>query len=109
MSKLEEFLDQEINPLVPTIYNVALVAADTEYSQAIPSGTRKIGISVQGGKSVDFLRLAFVTGKVAAPTAPYFQIGQDKEFYENGIVLEGVTVYLASSVAAATAQIICWK
>ena len=95
-------------PTTPVIYNVSLVTKDTEYSQALPANTKKISISIMGGAAADTYRLAFVTGKVATPVAPYLQLTQDKEFYEPDIKLAAATLYIASSADAKVAQIICW-
>ena len=52
-----------------SVYNVTLTNANTEYSQELPPNTRSLAI--QSRTAVD-VRAAFVTGKVATPTAPYF-------------------------------------
>lgn len=95
-------------PTTPAIYNVTLTAADTEYSQALPSGTKKFSVSIIDGVSTNNFRVAFATGKVATPTAPYLKRGADQEYYEDGVNLTGATLYIAGSNAGDVAQIIAW-
>lgn len=95
-------------PTTPSILNVALTAADTEYSQALPNGTKRFAVSVMDGIATDNLRFAYATGKVATPTAPYMKMPQNIEYVEENVNLDTVTIYLASSAAGKTAQIICW-
>lgn len=92
----------------PTIYNVTCTDADTEYSQALPEGCKAFAISLQAGTDGEYLRFAFVTGKVATPTAPYYQMTATQEYPEYGLVLSGKTIYFASSEAAKVAQIMAW-
>jgi len=92
----------------PYIYNVTLTAADTEYSQALPAQTKRFSVSIRDGADTNNFRVAFVTGKVATPTAPYAKYPADVEYYEDGVFLNGVTVYVAGSHAGDVAQIIAW-
>lgn len=92
----------------PFIYNVAMTAADTEYSQALPAGCKAFSVSVQGGAAADIFRVAYVTGKVATPTAPYLTFPGDVEYFEDGLNLTSQTVYLACDSAGKTAQIVAW-
>ena len=89
----------------PTKYALALTLADTEYSQALPANTKKFRIHLR-----DFatFRLAYVTGKVAGSVDPYETIPAGSEKYEDGLNLAALTVYLASPVAAKTAEIEAW-
>ena len=88
----------------PTIYNVTMTNADTEYSQALPAQTKKFTIHTRDGTA---FRLAYVTGKVAAPTEPYFTIPT------NGIKSEdylttSVTLYFACAAAGKIVEIEAW-
>lgn len=96
-------------PSTVVVYNVALTLADTEYSQALPSNCKKFSVSIQDGASGDNYRLAFETGKVGTPTAPFVQLPQSAGYSEDNVDLASGTIYLASSVAGATAQIIAWN
>ena len=54
--------------LTPVVLNVTLTSADTEYSQALPIGTKYFSMQCRTAFDV---RYAFLTGRVATPTAPY--------------------------------------
>ena len=92
-------------PTTPAIYNVTMASADTEYSQALPTGTKRFAIHLQDWT---VFRLAFVTGKVATPTAPYLSIPASGEHYQEGINVSSLTLYFASDVASKTAEIEVW-
>jgi len=92
---------------VPTLYNVSLAAISTEYSQAI-TNAHKIIVSIQSGASTDSFRLAFATGKVATPTAPYLQYAQSVVYLIEDINIASFTLYLATTKAGVVAQIEVW-
>lgn len=92
----------------PTVYNVTMTNADTEYSQALPAGCKRFSLSIRGGVSTDVLRFAYVTGKVATPTAPYMQMTGDAEKYEMDLSLDAQTLYFACAGAGKVAQIEAW-
>ena len=95
--------------LTPTIYNVVLTNADTEYSQVLPETCRRFAVSIQDGTSTDNFRVAYVTGKVATPTSPFLKIPADAEYEEWDVLGSSqLTLYVASSVAGKTAQIVAW-
>ena len=89
----------------PTIYNLTLAVVDTEYSQALPANTRRF--SLQCLTDYD-MRFAFVAGKVAVPTAPYALVGAGMNYYEEGLNIESVTLYVGTDQAGTVAEIICW-
>ena len=91
----------------PTIYNVTLTSADTEYSQAMPTNCR--GFEFQCRTESD-VRFAFVTGKVAGPTAPYMTL-KAGDYYYSFPISQGdapSTLYLASSTSGVVVEIIAW-
>lgn len=99
------------NALVSTtvnIYNVTCTNANTEYSQVLPSNTKKIILSVIDGSDSNNIRLSYVTGKVATPTAPYKKYNQNVEYVVEDILFNG-TIYFASSFAGVVVQIECWS
>jgi len=57
--------------LIPEVFNLTLTDADTEYSQVLSKGTKYF--SLQCRTAFD-MRVAFRTGFVATPTAPYATI-----------------------------------
>ena len=91
----------------PAVYNVTLTLADTEYSQALPANCR--GFEFQCRTSHD-VRFAFVTGKVAGPTAPYMTL-KAGDWYYSGPIAQGdapSTLYLASGTAGVVVEILGW-
>ncbi len=90
----------------PTIYNVDMTLADTEYSQALPTGTKILEIREQ---SMNFAtRYAFTTGKVAGPAAPYRSLNVGEVKTVEGLSLTGKTIYFACSTAGKTMEIEVW-
>ena len=89
----------------PTIYNVTLTNANTEYSQALSANTKKFSIHL---RDFSAFRFAYVTGKVAAPTAPYQTIPAGGEKAEELIQPAALTLYFASSDAGKIAEIEAW-
>ena len=89
----------------PALYNVTLTAANTEYSQALSANTKKFSIHL---RDFSAFRFAYVTGKVAAPTAPYETIPEGSEKVEELIQPATLTLYFASAVAGKIAEIEEW-
>jgi hypothetical protein len=90
----------------PIEYNVTLTLANTEYSQALPAGTRKVVFRCRSAADV---RYAWVTGKVAGLTAPYQTLKTGAEYATDGINLTGRTLYLASASAGVVVEIEAWQ
>jgi hypothetical protein len=96
-------------PRTPAIYNVTLTSADTEYSQALPAGCKRFSVSIRDGVGTNNFRIAFVTGKVATPTAPYLKYPCTVEYSQGDIEFPAAkTVYIAGSNAGDVAQIEAW-
>ncbi len=99
----------DIDPLssadTPAIYNVTMTLADTEYSQALPSNCKKFLIHTRDGTA---FRLAFVTGKVATPTAPYFTVPSANSYNEDLIQPSTLTLYFGCAEAGKVIEIIAW-
>ena len=89
----------------PTIYNVALTNADTEYSQALPSNTKRFSVHL---RDYSEFRLAYESGKVATPTEPYLTIPAGSEHYQDGLDASGLTLFIASPAAGKVAEIEVW-
>ncbi len=102
----ETTLAKTIPAATPTIYNVTMTNANTEYSQALPAATKKFLIHTRVGEA---FRLAFATGKVATPTAPYFSITPSDAYSEDLVLSSAITLYFASATAGAVAEIITWS
>lgn len=89
----------------PTVYNLTLTSADTEYSQALPANTREVRFRCRTAYDV---RFAWVTGKVATPTAPYLTLPAGSDYYSDNDNLASQTLYLASAQAGVVVEIECW-
>lgn len=91
----------------PNSYNVTLTNLDTEYSQALPNNTRFLEFQCRTEAEI---RFAFVTGKVATPTAPYHTLKAGDYYYSPQMMqsTSPITLYLASSTAGVIVEIIVW-
>ena len=89
----------------PTVYNKTLTVADTEYSQALPSSTREIRFRC---RTLFDVRFAWVTGKVATPTAPYLTLPAGSDYSSDDKDLTAKKLYLASSEAGVVVEISVW-
>lgn len=89
----------------PTIFNVTMTLANTEYSQPLPANTRAIEFHTQAESA---FRFAWITGKVAAPTAPYYSVLSGARYWKDHIHFNDVTLYFASSNAGKIIEIIAW-
>lgn len=82
--------------MTKTPYNITLTSANTEYSQALPDGTRSLKFNCRTANAV---RYAFESGKVAAPTAPYLTLKRNGKYRSDKNDLTSKTVYFAAGVA----------
>jgi hypothetical protein len=89
----------------PGIYNVTMTNANTEYSQAL-TNCKKFIILMRENDTA--FRIAFVTGKVATSTVPYFTVPEGSSYDEDNINFTG-TIYFACASAGKTIQIIAWS
>jgi len=89
----------------PTVYNKTLTSADTEYSQLLPNGTRDIRFRCRTSYDV---RFAFVTGKVATPTAPYLTLPASCDYLSDRNDFSGKTIYFASATAGVVVELEVW-
>ena len=109
-NKTEDEFSRQIKPIVataetPTIYNVTMTTADTQYSQALSAGVQKFIIHTRDGTAY---RFAYVTGKVATPTAPYFSMPANSIYSEDLISGDAKTLYFACASDAKVIEIIEW-
>lgn len=87
----------------PNIYNVTLTTAGTEYSQALPTNTRKVIIKGRGNAGAD-IKLAFSTG-----ASTYITISAGGIFSLDMVYLTGVTLYLIGTVNGEVAEILTFN
>lgn len=90
----------------PTIYNVILVAADTEYSRALNTNTREFRFRC---RTLFDVRFAFETGKVATPTAPYLTLPGGSDYWSDNDNLVATTLYFATDEAGVVVEIEAWE
>lgn len=91
----------------PVLFNVTLTNANTEYSQALPSGCSHFEMQA---RSAAVIRFAFEAGRVATPTAPYVTIKADGSYSSYDLWGgQTMTVYFASATAGAIVEIIAWR
>lgn len=91
-----------------TIINQTLTNADTQYTVTLPAGCSHYSFQCRTAFDV---RFAFVTGKVATPTAPYATLksGQAYSSPEDFTLKAGSeTIYFASSQAGVVVEIVPW-
>lgn len=88
---------------LPTVINLTCTNADTEYSQEISTGS---SFEFQA-RTEATLRYAFVTGKVATPTAPYMTLKAGDYFYSQA-GFGTTTLYVASPTAGTVVEILVW-
>jgi hypothetical protein len=98
----------DIGTSTPTVYNVTCTLADTEYSQALPTACQAFEFQARTEATV---RFAFVTGKVAGPTAPYMTLKAGDYFYSNALspAFASQTLYVASPTAGTVVEIITYS
>ena len=91
----------------PTAYNVTLTVADTEYSQALPANCRGFEFQARTEATV---RYAFVTGKVATPTAPWLTLKAGDYYYSPPLnqAASPSTLYIGSATAGTIVEILAW-
>lgn len=78
----------------PTISNLTLTLAATEYSYAVPANTKKIYVKARGSND---LRFAFVSGDTATL---FMTVPAGGGFSVDAIYLRGQTIYIQCPGAA---------
>jgi len=95
-------VDTELVATTPTIYNVTMTLANTEYSQALPANTRKFLIKCRTSFAI---KLAFVSGQSGTN---YITIPADQAYWEDHILVSNLTLYFQCATAGQVAEIIVW-
>jgi len=86
----------------PSLYEVEMPNPDTEYFQALPTGTKMIHFHLADYAA---FRYAWVTGKVETPTPPVHQVVANHDEQRKGLYLVGKTLYFADDVGTKVMQI----
>ncbi len=88
------------------LVNVAITLADTEYSTLLPAGTFQLFVKCQDATAI---RIAFVTGKVATPTAPYYTIISGTTLEIRGLDGgEAFSLYIGCASNPKVAEVLYW-
>ena len=82
-----------------------MTSADTEYSQALPKGTKKVLIKLRSGAAL--LKLSYVSGTPEA--TPYITIPAGSSKYLEGVWLSDITLFFQSPTASQVAEIEIWQ
>ena len=91
----------------PSVVNIEMPSADTEYFHMIPKGCKKFLLHSRDGTA---FRLAFKTGKVAGSTPPYFTIKANTAYSEDNLnIIEDAWIYLACGTANKIVEIVQWS
>ena len=88
----------------PTITNTTMTDADTEYSYALPDGTRRFSIKLRSLNAL--LKLAFASG---ASGTTYITIQYGESLPILSVKGNGLTLYFQSPTASQIAEITIWK
>lgn len=96
----------ELEVTSPVVASLTLTNADAEYSHVVPANTRRVRFRNRTSVAT---RHAWVTGKVAAPTSPYEMLPADMEYDEDGLLLNGKTLYFACGSAGTVLEIVTWS
>jgi len=101
-----ELLVKPTQSTASTVYNITLTSADTQYSQAIPASTLEIRFRC---RTLYDVRYAWITGKVATPTAPYLTLPAGSDYHSDANDLNSQTIYLASAQAGVVVEVETWS
>jgi hypothetical protein len=88
-----------------TMKQIICVASGTEYSYVLPLNARRIEMSVVNGLPGNYFYWSTVTGKVATGLEGSYQVPNNCEDVEDGILFPTGTLYVASSLVGAVIQV----
>ena len=92
---------QVINATSPTIYNLTLTDANTEYSQALPANTTKYVVQC---RTDDDVKMSFTSGESGTK---YLTIHGGQSYWED-LVKISPTLYFQSATAGVVVEIVAW-
>jgi hypothetical protein len=88
----------------PTVTNVSMTLAATEYSFALPTNTRKFSIRVRlDDNKAPILQVYYSPGG-----ASYLSINPGGVYSETDMALSGITIYFKCSLPGRVAEIVSW-
>ena len=92
-----------VSAATPTIYNISMPTAGSEYSQPLSNGTKKILVRARVRSQI---RLAFSSG---GTSTFWITLEPGVVYYEENLDLNGVTIYLQSTAASQVTEILEWS
>lgn len=87
--------------VTPIVYNVSMATANTEYSQALPTSTKRFTFQLRAANDC---KLAFTAGQSGTN---YITIKSGSSYTEEQLDAN-ITLYFQSAVATQMAEIIVW-
>jgi len=102
-NELEEIEDNTELASAPTIYNVSMTLADTEYSQVLPNNVRIIDVKLRALNAL--LKMAFTVNESGSN---YVTIPFGASMHLDMVKLTGKTIYFQSPTANQVCEIVCW-
>ena len=90
----------------PTIFNEVMTVINTEYDITIPAETVRLTVQQRGAHTV---RIAFVTGKVAGSTAPFYTLKSGDVLEISDVTCFSEVLYLASPDVGSIVEVITWS
>lgn len=88
-----------------TLFHLVGASGSVEYSQALPDNCRRLSVQCQQDA---ITRYAWVTGKVATPTAPYWTLKAADTYLNDQLKLVSQTLYLGAATHTLTWEIEAW-
>ena len=87
----------------PTIFNVSLSLADTEFMQTLPDNTR--AFSIKPRQMDRTIQLAYISGE----SSTKFITVPPGGFWKDILALASKTIFIQSSIAGTVAEIEAWS
>jgi hypothetical protein len=91
-----------VTATTPTIYNVSIPLANTEYSQVLNDAVKKLLIRARNKAQLKF---SFVSGNT---NSLYITIEPGAVFFEENLDLSNATLYIQGSTAGNVVEILEW-
>jgi hypothetical protein len=87
----------------PEIFNVSMPTANTEYSQVLPLGTKRIALRIQNSGST--FQVAYVS------SGPYYTVRRGTEYTEENLKIDTTndTIYFKGRKNNLTMEILTWR
>jgi hypothetical protein len=91
-----------IYPATPVIYNKTLTSANTEYSQALPGGCKKIMVQCRTAYDVKITYTALASGTT------YYTLKSGTWYWDDFVDGTAKTLYMQSAQAGVVVEVMVW-